>query len=174
MGPKATVSAGLAVVHYKEDLRRALEMARRAEKRAKQAGRDILEITTARRSGGETSALCPWHFVDTVDGCVEAFRKRASDRWAYHLAAGLPTLQGLPVEAARAEIRRQVQRSEIMTRERLGETDARKAGDLLSERFEAYRTAVAARERMRNDGEALTDFVTLCQTASFFARGRDR
>ena len=39
-GCRATVSAGLAVVHYKEDLRFALQAARDAEKAAKSAGRD--------------------------------------------------------------------------------------------------------------------------------------
>ena len=38
MGPRATLSAGLAVVHYKEDLRFALDEARKAEKRAKKRG----------------------------------------------------------------------------------------------------------------------------------------
>src|SRR5207249_2516274 len=43
MGPKATLSAGLAIVHSKEDLRFALEQVRRAERQAKDAGRDALQ-----------------------------------------------------------------------------------------------------------------------------------
>ncbi|MCS7304969.1 MAG: type III-B CRISPR-associated protein Cas10/Cmr2 [Thermoguttaceae bacterium] len=101
-----TLSAGIAIVHYKEDLRFALEQARLAEKRAKDSGRDILCITLCRRSGEHQTALCPWEFVETVQGWVQAFLPKvegakkipgASDRWAYHLYQELPTLEGLPL-----------------------------------------------------------------------------
>ena len=174
--PPITVSAGLAVVHYKEDLRFALDAARRAEKKAKDSGRDTLYLTVCRRSGEHTSAICPWNFVDTVAGWVKAFLREddkpgASDRWAYHLAGEVPTLRGLDVLAMAAEIRRQVNRSEIATKEKLGGTLEKPAGDLLAEQFEQFRSLVLGRKT--DDAQALADFVALCQAASFLARGRD-
>src|SRR5262249_23515978 len=134
----ATVSAGLAVVHYKEDLRFALDTARRAEKAAKGAGRDLLQITVCRRSGEHSLALCPWDFVDTVKEWVEAFRAGASDRWAYHLAAELPTLEGLEPLAMAAEIKRQVNRAEERTRLLLRGADQRSAGEVLAGAFVSH------------------------------------
>jgi len=88
---RATLSGGLVVTHYKEDLRFVLERARDAEKAAKAAGRDALVVTVCRRSGEHTSALVPWDFLPTVDGWVNGFLNKASDRWAYRLRADLPT-----------------------------------------------------------------------------------
>ncbi|MFH1574761.1 MAG: type III-B CRISPR-associated protein Cas10/Cmr2 [Acidobacteriota bacterium] len=170
MGSRATASAGLAVVHHKEDLRFALNTARRAEREAKDSGRDILRITACRRSGEHVSTLCPWGFVEEVQRWVRAFTDGASDRWAYHLRGGLDTLAGLPVEAMRAEIYRQVERSEEDTRRRL-RGDAESAGGALTTAFERYRAAITQPSRGNTDAEALCQFVSLCQTASFFARG---
>lgn len=184
MGRKATLSAGLAVVHYKEDLRFALEQARLAEKAAKSAGRNALQIAVCRRSGERATALCPWDFAETIDRWVNAFLPQsgapgASDRWAYHLRAELDTLRGLPVEAMRAEIKRQLGRAEEPTRRRLSlEKDpqkaAEKAAEELAATFDIYREAkTPAGPRFKSDGEALTQFIALCQSASFLARGRD-
>lgn len=172
MGPTATLSAGLAIVHYKEDLRFALEQARRAEKEAKATGRNALVLRTCRRSGEHSSALCPWTFVDSVAAWVQAFRNKASDRWSYHLRGELPTLQELPLEAMAAEIRRQVNRAESATTKQF-ETEQRTAGEILAQQFGDYHTLMTEKPRLRSTGEALTHFLTLCQTASFLARGRD-
>ena len=180
MGARASVSAGLAVVHAKEDLRFALQAARDAEKEAKNAGRDALQIKVCRRSGEHSSVLCPWDKVGQVLRWVEAFRDRASDRWAYHLAAELPTLEGLSPETMQAEIRRQVNRSERETRKLLQGTETRSAAELVADVFERYRLAKfpssdgGFKRRFDDDASALTHFVKLCQTASFLARGRDR
>lgn len=173
MGPTATLSAGLAVVHYKEDLRFALAQARLAEKRAKDGGRDALQITVCRRSGEHASALCPWDEVPRVNAWVAAFLGKASDRWAYHLKQELPTLRGVDVDAMRAEIKRQVGRAEDKTRRLLGESRTTAAADLLASAFDAYRAAVTNNRRDLSDAAALENFITLCQTASFLARGRD-
>ncbi len=177
MGPTATVSAGLAIVHYKEDLRFALRQAREAESNAKKAGRDALEIRVCRRSGEHSSALCPWQFARNVDDWVQAFIKGASDRWAYHLRGELPTLEAMPHEAMAAEIRRQVNRAALDTRVLLSPKDAKQAGSVIAEAFRTYRNTKRPGNpetpRFDNDGEALNHFFTLCQTASFMARGRD-
>ena len=119
MGTKATASTGLAVVHYKEDLRFALSAARDAEKAAKAAGRNMLQVRACRRSGEHPAALCPWDFVGTVQSWVDAFSDGATDRWAYHLREELPTLCGLDHETVLAEIRRQIGRTEKPTQDRL-------------------------------------------------------
>src|SRR5207302_82434 len=126
---KATLSAGIAVVHYKEDLRFALETARRAEKAAKEGGRNALMLTVCRRSGEHSSALCSWEFVEMVRDWVTGFGGGASDRWTYHLAAELPTLRGLPSEAIRTEILRQLRRGESGTKTKLPSEDLARAYD---------------------------------------------
>ncbi len=180
MGQKATLTAGLAVVHYKEDLRFAMQQARNAEKAAKDAGRNAIQISICRRSGEHATALCPWSFAGVVEKWVEAFRNGASDRWAYHLRSELEVLCGLPPEAMAAEIRRQVNRAEEATRkkllEELGEQSSLSAGDALAESFTKYSTLTTEGERLRfsSAAEALEQFVTLCQSASFLARGLAR
>lgn len=177
MGERATVSAGLAVVHYKEDLRFALDTARRAETAAKNAGRDILQLGVCRRSGEQASALCPWDFVDEVERWVQIFAQQASDRWAYHLRGEVETLRALEVGAMQAEIKRQIGRAEESTRRLF---DPHSAGDRLVAAFDAYRSATRpsgdarpGRSRFTDDGDAFSQFITLCQSASFLARGRD-
>jgi CRISPR-associated protein Cmr2 len=179
MGPKATLSAGLTIVHYKEDLRQALATARAAEKRVKEVGRDALQITACRRSGEQTTTLCPWPYLDRVAELVKNFLPQhgepgASDRWAYHLAGERHTLAGLSAEAMRAEIRRRVDRADERTRRLLGRDSAAGAGDAVARAFKEYLGLVSARSPALAAGPALADFVTLCQTASFLARGRDR
>src|SRR5262249_22025747 len=127
-----------------------------------------------RRSGEHSSALCPWDYVDRVTGWVDAFLKRASDRWAYHLKGELPTLQGLGEPAMGAEIKRLVGRAEPNTRERLSPGRPQEAGQRLAGDFGEYRSAQAdGRPRFATAADALAQFVTLCQAASFLARGRD-
>jgi CRISPR-associated protein Cmr2 len=179
MGPNATLSAGLAIVHYKEDLRQALAAARAATKRVKEAGKDALEIAACRRSGEHTTALCPWPYLDRVADLVTSFLPRdgepgASDRWAYHLAAEQHTLVGLPGDAMRTEIRRRVDRADERTRRLLGRGAAANAGDEVARAFKHYLGLASERTPALAAGPALANFITLCQTASFLARGRDR
>ncbi len=162
MGADASMSAGVALVHYREDLRDALAMARDAERRAKAAGRDRLALVTARRSGEVARAMCPWPFAPWVDKLRRAFADGASDRWTYRLRAESAALASdvLPRAAVRSEIGRLV--------------DRRAGGGALADldlprAFDTYgdlRTGSAPEDVLR-------DFTTLCQAASFMARGRD-
>jgi len=173
MGPQATASCGVAVVHHKEDLRFALQQARRAERAAKEAGRDALQIVVCRRSGEHTSVLCPWEFADTVERWVQAFvgPDGASDRWAYRLYSERETLGGLPQEAFCALLSREVNRAEERTKQKLGATRDKAAGQKLVEAFGEYLSQLR-RPRTLSQAEAVENFVLLCQTASFLARGR--
>ncbi len=170
MGSRATLSAGIAVVHYKDDLRRALERARSAEKAAKQSGRDVLQIAAARRSGEASSALCPWPFLSVVQSWVRAFQMGASDRWSYQLRRMVDTLATLPLEAITAMIDRQLARADEQTRRLLGADSGDSNGDI-SRHFSQY--AQRTENRLEKH-DRLRHFVTLCQTAAFLARGTDR
>jgi CRISPR-associated protein Cmr2 len=171
MGSKASVSAGLAVVHYKEDLRFALDEARRAERAAKSGGRDALGLTVCRRSGEHSSALLPWSQCRHVESLVNIFLDKVSDRWAYKLRAELPTLQGaaIPWELVRAETTRLLGRLEKGDRDKVQQPAL--------EFLDAYHGALTQPRqhggRGRTAAVALEGFVTLCQAASFLARGRD-
>lgn len=164
MGSTASLSAGLVVVHHKEDLRSALRWARDAEKAAKIHGRNQLWITACRRSGEKSSALCPWTFVKQTEHWLDSFRQGASDRWAYHLRADLPHFNALPHEALGVEIERQLRRSEEITRKHLNPTDMKAS-------FNHYRKLLLARDI---PDECINEhFIILCQITSFMARGRD-
>jgi CRISPR-associated protein Cmr2 len=172
MGRRATISGGLVVAHAVDDLRLVLQDARRAEEKAKEAGRNALAITIRRRSGEHTSAVCSWDFVDTIIQWVKAFQDGASDRWAYHLYAERETLAALPRAAIQAEIRRQVSRADDPTPRLL-------PPDRLAEALGQFCDSTVtmdgqSRRRFVSDGEALLHFLTLCQSASFLVRGRDQ
>jgi len=181
MGPRATVSAGVAVVHHKEDLRAALQAARSAKESAKRRGRDLLAIAIVRRSGEHSCVLCPWDMVDEVGHWVGAFAQGASDRWTYHLRREMDTLQALPLEAMRAEMRRQISRAEKTTRDLLCGPNGVSAADRLCEAWEKYRAELTKPHRITEDDDqetfdarAFAAFNTLCQTASFLARGEQK
>lgn len=155
MGSKASLSMGMAVVHYKEDLRAALDAARNAEKRSKAAGRDRLGLQIMRRSGEHAPSTMPWEVVGHLDALRQALVKE-SDRWAYRLRAEAPTLDGLAPAAIKAEFRRLLARAEI--------------SDATREKAIALFDYAKA-----SDNEPLAKTVAiLAQSASFLARGYDR
>jgi CRISPR-associated protein Cmr2 len=172
MGDRATLSAGIAFVHYKEDLRASLQYARDAEQMAKQLGKDMLCLAACRRSGEHITLPCPWSFVSAFLGWIDAFLRGASDRWAYHLAAELETLLGLPKEAMCSEVRRQVDRSEADTRSILSPGASDLAGKRIVDDLGDFNASMSGRDQ--TNASVLQSFVKLAQTASFLARGRDR
>jgi CRISPR-associated protein Cmr2 len=89
-----TISAGIAVVHYKENLRLALAAARRAEARAKGDGRNRLALTVIRRSGSRDTLSLNWNLVGQLSQVSQHFCKSrpASDRWAYQFQKFLDTV----------------------------------------------------------------------------------
>jgi CRISPR-associated protein Cmr2 len=166
MGPSASVSAGIAILHHKEDLRAALSIARDAERTAKGFGRDAVSVTFARRSGERSSVALPWTELSAVETAVDAFAAGASDRWLYKTRELLPAFAGggLPERAFEAEMLRQFDRSEDGSRDKLG------GADTVRTALRSFRASYARRGRSGAD-EA---FVLLWQGASFLARGRDR
>jgi len=60
LGKRVTISAGVAVSHWREPLSRALEAAREAEATAKKAGRNRFVIHADKRSGETLKIVLPW------------------------------------------------------------------------------------------------------------------
>ena len=178
MGDRATISAGLAFVHYKEDLRLALAAARDAEKHAKDAGRDALALRFMRRSGEHSRTLIDWDGSKWFGELVGEFVNGASNRWTYRLRDALSILSSatdIPGELIAAEIRRLGNRSENIE-QRHENGDVKGMGDQVSGWWQKYsdtRERRAQGDHQPNLGEWLSDFTALCQGAAFIARGRD-
>ena len=174
MGRRATLSAGVAFVHHVEDLRFALQAAREAEGQAKEAGKDLICLKVVRRSGEHATATLPWPLAGWFADLTSLFAKGATDRWAYRLRAELPVLSGagMPEDMVLAEIRRLGDRIEdSVWSDRAGD---RSPGALIAGWWRDYWKLLSVRKGHEVLlGDALRDFVTLCQGASFVARGRD-
>lgn len=85
-GKYASMSAGIAIAHYKEDLRGVLVNARAALSEAKSSGRNTCVISAQLRAGRSMNAICPWGFMNELQSIVSLFRpdgdqRPASDRW---------------------------------------------------------------------------------------------
>jgi len=177
LGGKFTLSGGMAIVHYKEDLRFALAKAREAEKAAKNAGRDAFGFAFVRRSGEHAAAVCPWNEIPLVQELVEAFENECSDRWAYRLRAyasrlAIPGMR----QAFEGEVVREVARSEQETRNLLGfDTNdfvPLKLLHALDKSVDALKVLRWVQNGLNPDGyeTVVGNWLTLVQGASFMAR----
>lgn len=92
-GGKPTLSAGMAIVHYKYDLRSALRAARQAEHNAKELGRDSFGIELIKRSGGAVSLVLPWCMTHEMLKLQCLFHAGVSDRWLQKMAMVEPDLR---------------------------------------------------------------------------------
>lgn len=72
---RGTLSAGIAIVHYREPLSMSLERARAAEKAAKNAGRDRLSTALHTRGGSPLTVTLRWDEVATLRSWQEANQK---------------------------------------------------------------------------------------------------
>ena len=176
MGERASISAGVAFVHYKEDLRLALAATRVAEKHSKQQGRDAMTLRFMRRSGEHSDALIGWENSIWFDELTRHFTNGASNRWAYRLRAELPVLMDMPNEMIVAEIRRLGNRVDSQSQGWAG-NPKEDFGALVARHWERYRRDRHCRARRLGKeptlGDWLEDFTALCQGAAFVARGRD-
>jgi len=162
MGSEATLSAGIAFVHYKEDLRSALQAARDAEKLAKSNGKDRLTLHFIRRSGDHPSCDLRWSLARWFQEAVNTFSKDVSDRWAYNLRREEPVLSDpdLPPEALDAEIKRLIARSDIDE-------------DVFNFEDQSWWSYFCDHYSEDKPSERLKTFILLCLGASFVARGND-
>lgn len=195
MGHEASASAGLALAHYKADLRDVIQSARQAERDAKNAGRDALGIAVLKRSGERSLSVCPWAYVPVLNRFVTAFLGGASDRWTYQLRADEHILGALEEGAVESLLGRAVGRAERLTREileqclspdspdssRTGASDngaeRRRAPELVVDLYRCLRDSWAARAAPSTSRDrprsVIGEFIALLQTASFLARGRE-
>lgn len=184
---KVTLSAGIAIVHYKEDLRYALEQARKAEKLAKNAGKDAAAITVCRRSGEHASMVLSWELLAAMQQWTDLFRSELapSDRWVYRLLEHLPAWETIPESATDdavylSELKRELKRSEKATC---------KAFQGIETEWETYRNWRFEKKRWPEElkrtninqtttpisllHQSFHDFLTAVKSAAFLARGRD-
>jgi CRISPR-associated protein Cmr2 len=179
MGKSASLSGGLAVAHFKTDLRDVLQAARDAEHEAKQSGRDALGIAVLKRSGEHLKVVCPWDFVPSLERFVAAFKAGASDRWSYRLSKESETLCSLPEAAVESAIKQVVDHGETASLTALAcalaedpGADHKVAGVLVSKLFRKFKAIRDSRVQLKQE-RAFSDFITLIQVASFLARGRE-
>lgn len=157
---KGTLSAGLAVVHHKADLREALHMAERAQKLPKKRERrDGLGLIVVRRSGEHSEHLVEWNWIPALLSYQDDLQEGASDRWVYHLRQEAHVLATLDTKASVAEIKRLAKRMEA----RPEFTDASKLAlvDQVTDLYEDCNLPVE-------------DFATLLQAAAFMIRGEEK
>jgi CRISPR-associated protein Cmr2 len=60
LGDRVTISAGVAIAHWRDPLGPTLQQAREAERDAKDAGRNALAVRLDKRSGAQVALVLPW------------------------------------------------------------------------------------------------------------------
>lgn len=80
---KGTLSAGVAIVHYREPLSVSLQNARDAEKAAKNGGRNALAVALHTRGGSPVTVVQPWNEL-SWDELLEAYQNRQITRGFAH------------------------------------------------------------------------------------------
>lgn len=167
-----TCSAGLVIAHYKEDMRLVLQAARKAEKRAKDGGRDRLAITVMRRSGEETTIVVAWKQVHFIQTMVKEFRDGKSDRWAYQLRQ-IAEMLGLGAASASLESSGQLKpqaTDQIAFIDQLMNLELKRVINRGDKRLDAK---TANDYWSAENGQIAMDKILTYQTASFIARGRE-
>lgn len=200
---KATLSGGLAIFHYKHDLRDALRQVRAAEQDAKAFGRDAVSLRLIKRSGGDIAATVDWRQLEPLAALSALFQQGAGSRWVSRFARHLSALDA-GTEEAQAKLlldywlnrTEGAQASEDAARGAGTEGTGRdalirevnllwqEAGDFLHQRHSNLRPLWDAVGRntdslpTRTDGEGFTRLVcerltSLVGIASFLTRGTD-
>lgn len=80
---KGTLSAGVAIVHYREPLSISLQNARDAEKAAKNGGRNALAVALHTRGGAPIRVVQSWDDL-TWDALLQTYRSRGITRGFAH------------------------------------------------------------------------------------------
>jgi len=127
-----TLSVGIAIVHHLHPLSDALNIARVAEKKAKEAGRNALAVTVNKRSGGEYTTTGHW---DVIDGQLEKlieYTDTIPSGTTYELQdmlqrLGFSTGNSVLQDAMQAEVRRILQRKLKISEEKIRKEPQEKA-----------------------------------------------
>ena len=162
------MSAGIAIVHEKEDLRQAISEARGAEAEAKRAGKNACGVRIARRSGDTTHVVAPWttlrEWMDLASDLVGL-----SDRWVHHLVSEQPTLRQLG--GTGEPVWRRVQH--LVLHGEGGHQPDRRMLSGLKELWASTRTHAKSQSLSEPDAadpEAVDRFIDWCRTAAWLSR----
>lgn len=131
-----TLSVGIAISHHLEPLSDALQLARQAERVAKDAGRNALAITLSKRSGVASTVKGRWGTLDVrMDHFVWLHRAEAiPDGAAYELHELALRLEGVKAEALNAEAIRILKRKRAEQGQRpMAETALSELGQLIND-----------------------------------------
>lgn len=110
-----TLSVGIAVAHHIDPLSNTLELARQAEKEAKDAGRNAFAVTISKRSGADVTIKGQWGEIDVrVKSFVQLHVTEAiPDGAAFELHQLSRDLSSLPREAIEVEALRILRRKRV-------------------------------------------------------------
>lgn len=131
-----TLSVGIAISHHLEPLSDALQLARQAERFAKDAGRNAFAITLSKRSGVDRTVKGRWGTLDVrMDHFVWLHRAEAiPDGAAYELHELALRLEGVKAEALNAEAIRILKRKRAEQGQRpMAETALSELGQLIND-----------------------------------------
>ena len=76
---RPTLSVGISIAHHLDSMSYALSLARRAEKNAKDAGRNALSVVVSRRSGGEYTTTGRWDGPSSLPARLKALMSLISE-----------------------------------------------------------------------------------------------
>ncbi|MDX1971930.1 MAG: type III-B CRISPR-associated protein Cas10/Cmr2 [Candidatus Sumerlaeia bacterium] len=175
---KVTMSAGIAVVHYKESLGEALQFAREAEKEAKTHGKNQACLRVCRRSGEHATAFLPWDKVAEFEGVLNAFVVGASDRWSYKVRRIMDELvdKRVKIESGSKDSSDLEHLAPVIDLEFARICQHAFPGHL-NDKFQLFHDTWKAfcgiGEKQKATLEQQRNAITLIQSASFMARGRE-
>lgn len=111
--PGATLSAGIALVHFLENLQNAVELARQAEREAKHS-RNAVAVALHPRSGEAITATTQWNHFAIWQEWIGAFRQGLARGFPYELYALGQEYEKTSIDAAvlKAEAERVLKRKE--------------------------------------------------------------
>ncbi len=175
MGPSATASVGLAFAHQIQPMDLMIQAVRRAEKAAKRVyGRNALVVEVLKRSGETLRVGTKWAYDGTKDAMALIIKvldslnmDKISSKWPYAVDAEAYTLQGLPKDAQRAEMRRLLRRH---AGENISQEERERQSEELSGELVQW-----AEEMSRTQGveDGFLEMARWLLTCAFVARGTE-
>ncbi len=182
LGSEVSLSGGIAVVHYKEDLRYAIKVARKAEKDSKRIDcnkghtpeKSAITIAVCRHSGEHSQFTMSWKtdrgfHTNNFNELVRRFQAGLSDRWVYRFRELLDDVIAIDADAVESELQRLLARIDLPETMSLAQV----SDLILNQLWRPYLAEMTGQGRSWGLPKVCGHFATLLQSASFMARGRD-
>lgn len=158
MGPKATASVGLVFAHHLQPLDLVLQAARRAEQAAKRRyDRNALAVEVLKRSGETITVGIKWGYngmPDAVSLLIDLVQRlqeeKISGKWPYAVQMESMALEGLPIAAQKAELKRLLKRQ---AGQMLGKEEKEKKAEELAEKIAKMIEAMNTHRRQPREDE---------------------